>query len=78
MIIVRLGQVLPIAQDGVSVRTPVFALPLTQVETERDVSANDSNDYPTGVSEVSKQEYVNPSDDSPTVVRASLNLPIPA
>ncbi|KAF9644526.1 hypothetical protein BDM02DRAFT_3121771 [Thelephora ganbajun] len=85
LIIVRLGHVLPKARSEswrMSIRTPgsrttgsdKVGVSFTQLKVRRDVFVSESTDTPTGTMESHKQEYVNPSDDLPGVIRASLDL----
>lgn len=82
LIIVRLGHVLLEPREEswrVSIHTPSTQTPRTgqqPIPFSREVSTNNSKEYPTET-ESSKEEYVDDPRNSPTVIRASLNLSAP-
>ena len=88
LIIVRLGKVLPVAQEETwhaSIRTPSsrtpgsgrFSVSFPKVEVRRGVYVSDSGGFPMEALESQKGEYVDSSNGSPKVFRSSVSLPTP-
>jgi len=85
LIIVRLGQVFPVAQEETwhpSIHTPSsrsrgsnrVSVSFPKVDIRQDVCEGDSKDFPMETLESQKQEYVGSSNEPPKVFRPSLSL----